>query len=114
MIDESTYAIIGALFGGGALKAIERYFARNDKKLDDATLIRQELRSEVQTLRDEVATMRTQIEQWQSKYYDLQSENAQLQVRYQVVTEEMDKLRDKVISAAASSDGKGLSDKSNK
>jgi chromosome segregation ATPase len=101
MMDPAIWGVIGAAIGGTGLKAIESLFKRGDKKLDDATMIRQELRSEVAALRGEVNELREEISNWQQKYYALQGEYVQLKVRYQVVSEELDRLRDRVVMRTA-------------
>jgi hypothetical protein len=90
-MNEAFIGLAGALFGGVALKVVERIFARGDKRLDEAGEIRRELRAEVSKVREELAAVRSELDvwkgryysavaEWQTRYFDLQAAHNQLEV----------------------------------
>ena len=65
-------SVIIALVGGGAgLKLVETLLGRGKVKVDEAALIRSELRTEVDSLRNELRSVETELDKWKAKYYRL-------------------------------------------
>jgi chromosome segregation ATPase len=75
-------AIVGTIFGGAGLEIIRRFMDRKQKKTDDASKIRAELRQQIEDLRAQEAKWSTEeqrleaeIERWKGLYYDLKEDN---------------------------------------
>ena len=84
-MNEATIGIIAALVSGATLiisKLIERAYGTSEKRIDDATSIRQELRDEVRQLRDELRLQRKDVEESSRKIYELTLENIRLTENY--------------------------------
>lgn len=97
-------ALFGALFGGVGLKIVEFIFisskARYDgdvsleaKRLDDAVLIRQELRKEVTELKVEMNDLYKKLDESRDRYYDLQQKYNDLKVQYDQLKADHDELK---------------------
>lgn len=71
-------ALVGAVFGGVGLKALEHYLTRPKIKEDAASEFRRELREEITTLRTELRRTEEDLEQWRTKYYVLRELQIQL------------------------------------
>lgn len=70
-MNEAWIALIGTVFGGAGLKAVEVILTKSKTKDDIATQIRSELRTEVQGLREELRRVEDELDEWKQKYYDL-------------------------------------------
>lgn len=95
-IDPAWIALIGTIFGGAGLKLIEARLGRNKVRTDDARLIRDELRVEIDTLRKQLMVNREienqlerEIEEWRSKYYNLRDEHAKVQTELLIALQEI-------------------------
>lgn len=70
-LDPAWIALIGTLCGGIGLKVLEHWLGRNKFKTDEATRIREELRTDMTALRTENKELERQVDEWRLKYYDL-------------------------------------------
>ena len=70
-LDPAWIAFLGAAFGGAGLKLTEAWLGRNKVKIDDATLIRDELRLDITSLRAENEALEKDRDSWREKYYTL-------------------------------------------
>lgn len=77
---EAWIALAGTLFGGAGFKILEHFLGRSKRKIDEATSLRSELRTELNDLRteadrlrDEADELRDEIDMWRTKYYSLVS-----------------------------------------
>ena len=65
-------SILVALIGGGAgLKFVEYIMGRGKVKIDEASQIRTELRTEIDNLRKELKTVEAELDIWKLRYYRL-------------------------------------------
>lgn len=72
---EAWIALVGTLFGGVALKAIEKYLARGGEKVDIATKMRDEIRKDLAEAKNEARLLEKELNEWKMKYYLLLEEN---------------------------------------
>lgn len=77
-VDPTIVALIGTVMGGVGLKVVEHWLGKNKVKVDDASLMRTELRleitnksSEITALREEIKDLEVEVEKWRKEYYDL-------------------------------------------
>lgn len=70
-VDPAYIALIGTLCGGIGLKVAEHYLGRNNRRDDDASRIRDELRIEITNLREDRRELETRLEELQAKYLGL-------------------------------------------
>ena len=75
------FSLLGTVFGGVGMKLIDRFFARGEKKVDDAAKLRKELWDELNSLREEVRNMRKELDGWKEKYFLVLADNAVLRQR---------------------------------
>lgn len=68
-MDTAWIALIGTVFGGAGLKIIENILSKGQDKVDTATAMRQELRSESIQLKDEIRQVEKELDQWKEKYF---------------------------------------------
>lgn len=80
-MDTAWIALIGTLMGGAGLKAVEGFLGKGQKRVDNATAMREELRRESESLKDDAAELRAEIRQvekdldlWKEKYFLLLQE----------------------------------------
>lgn len=71
-------ALIGTVMGGSGLKVVEYYLSKRKTKIDEASVIRTELRSEVDNLRKLMKETEAEVDEWRNKYYALVDEVATL------------------------------------
>lgn len=70
-LDPAVIALVGTLCGGVGLKLLEWWLGRSKVKIDEATMIREEQRTELKALREEVRILEAEVDKWRLKYYDL-------------------------------------------
>lgn len=68
-LDPTVVAVIGTIMGGVGLKFAEHYLGRNKIKIDDARLIRDELRSQITDLKKENQELEDDVVHWREKYF---------------------------------------------
>lgn len=73
-LDPAWIAFLGAAFGGAGLKLTEAWLGRNKVKIDDASLIRGELRQQATDLRVELTETEKERDSWREKYYAAQEQ----------------------------------------
>jgi hypothetical protein len=73
-MDTAWIALIGTVFGGAGLKAMESILARGSKKVDTATQMREELRKESASLKEELRSAEKELDAWKEKYFLLLEE----------------------------------------
>lgn len=104
-LNSAIIALIGTVFGGAGLKAIEGFLNRSRNKMEEkkseadiASNMREELRSEINTLKSELRTVEQELDTWKQKYYDLLEQfiqvKAQVDASIQQMKEETQNLRD--------------------
>lgn len=104
-------ALISAIFGGAGIKLVEYFLitirGRQEgnvtleaKKLDDAVLIRKELRQEVGELKMEITDLYKRLDESRERYYDLLQKHNALQAQYNELKIEHDELKETVDSKA--------------
>lgn len=80
-IDPAWIALIGTVCGGVGLKVAEHWLGRNKVKNDDAAMIRDELRLEINAQRDEIRLLETDVDKWREEYYNLRDKYTELQTQ---------------------------------
>ncbi len=78
MDDPGTHATFGAVAGAIGMKIVDKIFRMKNRKLDEATLIRQELREQVNQLNDRITALSNELDHWKEKYFQLSEENLSL------------------------------------
>lgn len=78
-LDPAWIALAGTICGGVGLKVAEHWLGRNRVRADDATQIRDELRTEITTQREEIKQLEKSVDDWKREYYDLRDKYIQLQ-----------------------------------
>lgn len=78
-LDPAWIALIGTLFGGIGLKVADHYLSKKRTRVDDASRIRDELRSEIDSQREEIIRLETERDKWRLDYYDLRDKFRELQ-----------------------------------
>lgn len=71
MQTEILSAIVGIIGGGIGVKMIDAIFLPKAKQEDIASLIRDELRGDIQGYRDEVEKLRQDLDYWKTRYFEL-------------------------------------------
>jgi hypothetical protein len=84
-------ALAGMLFGGVAVKLIERLLPSRDKEIDDNLAFRRELREELTCVRQEAQNLGREADEWREKYY--KDVNEWRDRYYQDVNEARDKYK---------------------
>lgn len=64
-------AIIGIIGGGVGVKIIDAIFLPKVKQEDIATIIREELRADIQGYKEEVEKLREDLDYWKTRYFEL-------------------------------------------
>lgn len=104
-LNSAIIALIGTIFGGAGLKAIEAFLNRSKNQIekekaeaDMAKSMREELRTEINTLKSELRTVEKELDEWRQKYYDLLDEfikvKHSLDASISAIKEETKALRD--------------------
>jgi len=75
-----TTGLPGFLLGAGGIKILELCYAHRKQDVDDAALIRQELRLEVQHFRERADKFDKDLDEWKDKYYNILQKQTQMQV----------------------------------
>lgn len=65
-----------------AVKLLESFTSFGQKKLDDASEIRKELRDEVRALQGELREQRNKMHEYNEKYYELTLKNVEITQKY--------------------------------
>lgn len=73
-ITDAWIALIGTIFGGVGLKAVERWLNRSKERDEAAAKYRDELREEVYRLREELRKADADIDKWREDYFNLKNE----------------------------------------
>ena len=82
--DPTVIALIGTLFGGVGLKAVEHWLNKNKVKIDDAARIRDELRTELTAVRAENRQLESDVDKWRKEYYDMYEKNIRMRTEAQI------------------------------
>jgi ribosomal protein L29 len=69
--NEALLALAGTIFGGVGLKVIEQLLGRGKRRVDIATSLRNELRTELTELRDDNDKLESALDEWRTKYFKL-------------------------------------------
>lgn len=95
-IDPAWIALIGTLCGGIGLKVAEHWLGRSKVKMDDASKLRDELRSEITTQKEEIRQLEADVDKWRSEYYTLFQKYVALQTD---LTLALQKIKDEAAAA---------------
>jgi vacuolar-type H+-ATPase subunit I/STV1 len=63
------YGTLGALVAGTILKLINKILERRSDQLTEHTILRKELREELDTVKEELCALQTALDEWKQKYY---------------------------------------------
>jgi chromosome segregation ATPase len=88
-LDPAWIALIGTIFGGAGLKAIESWLGKNRVKVDDASRIRDELRLEITAQREEIKQLESDVDKWREEYYNLRDKYVELQTELTIALEKI-------------------------
>jgi len=75
-----TTGLPGFLLGAGGIKILELCYAHRKQDVDDAALIRQELRLEVNHFKERADKFDIALNEWKDKYYNLLQKQTQIQI----------------------------------
>ena len=95
-MNEGYIALLTAIFTTIGVKVVERLLPSTDKKMDDATQIRQELRKEVQDLRDYVDKVETREDELRAKIRLSDDQNSKLTREKEALLERLDRLKEEI------------------
>lgn len=73
-MDVAWIALIGTVFGGAGLKAIEGMLSRGSTKIDAAAAMREELRKDASANREALRILDKELDAWKEKYFILMQE----------------------------------------
>lgn len=104
-LDPGWIALLGTLGGGTGLKVVEHFLNKGQTKTNEASKIREELRTQIEDQRTEIRRLEEQVEDWRNKYYDLRDAHIKLQTETML---EIQKLKE-----GLRNDSNGGSDKRN-
>jgi chromosome segregation ATPase len=89
-------ALVSAIFGGAGLKLIESWLSRAKVRADQGTVIREELRKEIDGLRSQLdkadaeeQRLEKQVEEWREKYWALREEKQSVVTELTIVMERL-------------------------
>jgi chromosome segregation ATPase len=88
-LDPAWIALIGTVFGGAGLKAVETWLGKNRIRVDDAARIRDELRLEITAQREEIKQLETDVDKWRDEYYNLRDKYVELQTELTLALEKI-------------------------
>lgn len=88
-LDPAWIALIGTIFGGAGLKALETWLGRSKVRIDEAASLRNELRVEITAQRDEIRALESEVNKWRQDYYDLRDKYATLNTEYLIALEKI-------------------------
>lgn len=63
------FALLGTMFGGVGVKAVDRFLGRKKEQHDIASEMRDELREEIAGLKSDVVLLKEEVKEWRGKYY---------------------------------------------
>lgn len=87
-MDPAWIALIGTVFGGVGLKVIEHWLGKTRVKIDDATTIRNELRTALAEEKQENVQLSQDVDRWRDAYYDLRDQHVAIQMKLTMAIEE--------------------------
>lgn len=76
-LDPTFVALIGTLFGGVGLKAVEHWLSRSRVKIDEQDKLRAELKGEITTLKAELRAAEADRDKWREEYFDFRDQMIQ-------------------------------------
>lgn len=100
-VDPAWIALIGTLCGGLGLKLLEHWLGKSKVKMDEATRMRDELRTELNTQRDDIKALEAEVDKWRMDYYDLRDKYSELNSSYKIA---LDKIKEEAVRAAKRGD----------
>lgn len=81
-LDPAWIAFIGTVCGGVGLKVAERWLDRPKERTDDATRIRDELRTQITEAQNKIDALEVEVDKWKADYYKLLE--AQIDIKVQL------------------------------
>lgn len=67
---ELWFALLGAIFGGAGVRAIEKWLSRSETRSALESSLRTELRDDLHNLREENERLRRERNEWQVRYWE--------------------------------------------
>jgi hypothetical protein len=67
--NNAVYATVGALLVGGLVKLINHVTDRKKNYLEEHTILRKELREELDIVKRDLIRLQTELDEWKTKYY---------------------------------------------
>lgn len=95
-LDPGWIALGASILGGVGLKVAEHWLGRNKVRIDDATQIRDELRTEIANLRVEQRELEAEAVKWREQYFALRERLFRLET---ALTLALSKIKDESVAA---------------
>ena len=67
---ELWFALLGAIFGGAGVRAIEKWLSRSETRSALESSLRTELRDDLQALKEDNERLRRERNEWQVRYWE--------------------------------------------
>jgi len=100
-MESGVIALLSAVFGGIGVKLAEGFLFNKNRKLDEASAIRLELREEVKSMRALIKELSDDLDAWKNKYYNLLDEHNALRAEYSELKEKHEGLEKEVVRLRA-------------
>jgi chromosome segregation ATPase len=82
-------AVVAALLGGMGTRFFENKIRKRSEKLNEAAIIREELRKDIDLLREDLEKYKHEADGWRIKYYEKIEENLRMQTEIEMLKSEM-------------------------
>jgi chromosome segregation ATPase len=89
----AVYTTIAALFVGTLVKLINKVADRKKDNLEEHTILRKELREELDVVKKDLERLRTELDEWKEKYYAQVQETNSLKLDVINLTEELNEYK---------------------
>lgn len=76
LFNDTTMAIMSALFGGAGVKLLDKMLSSRSEFLAETEQLQEALRKELNRVSEEISDARTDSDEWRDKYWKLVEENA--------------------------------------
>lgn len=68
-LQTSVYAAVAGFVLGAIVKLINKYFDREKEQVEIHSILRKELREELDSVKEELYTLQKDLDEWKEKYY---------------------------------------------